>query len=485
MKNKLSILIISLFLLSACNDWLTVQPEASVSKEELFRTEEGFFEALNGVYMLCSENSFYGGLFTVEVQEAFAQNYSYRVQDYTNFLYTSLFDFTNQTVKGRNSTIWTNAYRAIVNINLILENIDNKKDIFHEGMYELVKGEALALRAFIHFDMLRFYANPYNQGSSEKTIPYVTTYSNMVTPLSTGKEITDFALEDLKTAKQLLSAVDPILDENYIVGYPTDARSLSNEQDATLFLQNRRHRINYYAVCGTLARVYLYVKDYNNALSNAREVIDAAKFPWVDPDIFLAEEISRDRLMYPELIFSWYIERLEVQMRNRYSNVTTGFFISNDHARIIYEVASVGAEDYRFKGWLLRASTETSFQIVKYLRNRREDGNRHYLVAPALRLSEMYYIAAESVYGTNPALAWQYLNEVRFHRGIDTPLDGSYNFTNELLKEYRKETYGEGQAFYAYKRLGQNIISETGMVFLPSDIAPIPLPEDEIEFGNR
>ena len=485
MKNKLSTLIISLFLLCACNDWLDVQPEASISQEELFRTEEGFFEALNGVYTQCSDNYFYGGLFTVEIQDAFAQNYSYKVQDYTNYLYTSMFNFENQACKTRNNLIWTNAYKAIVNINLILENIDGKKDIFNEGMYELVKGEALALRAFIHFDLLRYFALPYTQGSTGKTIPYVTSYSNRVTPLSTGKEVTDMALEDLNAAKQLLSAVDPILESSYIVGYPTDEIGVSTEQDATLFLQNRRHRINYYAVCGTLARIYLYVKDYDKALSNANEVIEAAKFPWVNPDIFLAEEISRDRLMYPELIFSWYIEQLEVQMRSRYESVSTGYFITNDHARNIYEVATVGAEDYRFKGWFLRASTETSFQIVKYLRNRSGDGNRHYLVAPALRLSEMYYIAAESAYSTNPALAWQYLNEVRFHRGIDTPLDGSNNFTNELLKEYRKETYGEGQAFYAYKRLGQNIYSEAGMVFLPGDIAPIPFPDDEIEFGNR
>jgi len=485
MKNKLSILIILLFLLSACNDWLDVQPEASISQEELFRTEEGFFEALNGVYTQCSDNYLYGGLFTVEIQDAFAQNYSYRVQDYTNYLYTSLFDFSNQTFKWRNSLIWTNAYKAIVNINLILENIDEKKDIFHEGMYELVKGEALALRAYIHFDLLRYFSLPYNSDSQEKTIPYVTSYSNRVTPLSTGKEVTDMVLEDLNIAEQLLSAVDPILSGSYVVGYNTDRREDSNEQEAELFLQNRRHRINYYAVCGTLARVYLYVKDYNKAFLNADKVISAAKFPWVNPDIFLAEEKTRDRLMYPELIFAWYIEQLEVQMRNRYENVTTGYFINNDHARNIYEVATVGAEDYRFKGWFLQATAETSYQLVKYLRNRQEDGNRHYLVAPALRLSEMYYIVAESIYGTNPALAWQYLNEVRFHRGIDTPLDGSYNFTNELLKEYRKETYGEGQAFYSYKRLGQNIYSETGIHFLPSDIAPIPLPDDEIEFGNR
>jgi fructose-specific component phosphotransferase system IIB-like protein len=472
------------FLLWSCNDWLDVKPEASVSVEELFSTEEGFFEAINGVYTQSANSSLYGGLFTVEIQDVLAQNYSFKVQDYTTYIKTSMFDFTDETFKWRNSLIWENAYRAIVNINLILENIDAKKSLFHKGMYELVKGEALALRAYLHFDLLRYFALPYSTGASAKAIPYVTTYSNRVTTLSTVQEVTGKILEDLNEAKRLMAVGDPILEDAYIVGYNTDAVDKSTEKsNPDLFLQNRRHRINYYAVCGTLARVYLYSGNHQNAYTNAKEVIDAKKFPWIDPDVFLAEVKTRDRLIYPELLFSWYIEREESSMQSRYSNTTTGYFISPDHARDIYEVATVGAEDYRFKGWL--SLTGGEYQIVKYLRNNEYDGNKHYLVAPAIRLSEMYYIAAESIYSTDPDAAWGLLNEVRFHRGIGAILGSANNFTDELLKEYRKETFAEGQAFYAYKRLGKGIRSESGIVFQPADIAPIPLPDDEIEFGNR
>jgi hypothetical protein len=469
----------------SCNDWLTVQPEASVSDEELFGAEEGFFEAINGIYTKGADNYFYGGLFTVEIQDALAQNYSFRVQDYTQYLKTSMFDFTDGNFKWRNSLIWSNAYNAIVNANLILENIDAKKDIFHEGMYELVKGEALALRAYFHFDLLRYFALPYSTGASLPAIPYVTTYTNRVTQLSTGQEIVDKALADLTDAKLLLAAADPILKSSYVTGYNNYSEDInSTEETGPLFLQNRRHRLNYYAVCGTLARVYLYAGKYTEALSNAKEVIDAHKFPWVNRDRFLAEEATRDRLAYPELLFAWYIENQQDNMRSRFENTTTGYFINNDHARNIYEVATVGADDDRFKAWFLQ-TTSNNYQITKYLRNSETTGNIHYLVAPAIRLSEMYYIAAESVYNTNPNQAWEYLNEVRAHRGIGTPLGSADNFTDELLKEYRKETYSEGQAFYAYKRLGRSIRSESGVIFQPANIAPIPLPDDEIEFGNR
>jgi hypothetical protein len=97
----------------------------------------------------------------------------------------------------------------------------------------------------------------------------------------------------------------------------------------------------------------------------------------------------------------------------------------------------------------------------------------------------MYYILAESSYATNQGAAWEALNTVRLHRGIGSQLDASNNFTEELLKEYRKETFAEGQAFFAYKRLNHSITSESGLIFQPAVIAPIPLPDDEIEFGNR
>ncbi|MDR1720214.1 MAG: RagB/SusD family nutrient uptake outer membrane protein [Dysgonamonadaceae bacterium] len=471
-------------IICSCNDWLDVQPEASVSAEELFSTEEGFFEAINGVYTRCNDNYFYGGLFSVEILDVMAQNYSFNVQDYTNYQKTSTFDFTDATLRWRNEQIWSIGYNAIVNANLILENIDAHQDVFHAGMYELVKGEALALRAYIHFDLLRYFALPYATGASTEAIPYVTTYSNKVTALSTVQEVVGRVTDDLKAARALLATADPILSDDYVVGYNTDAETVSTEMSNTnLFLQNRRHRLNYYAVCATLARAYLYTGNTSEAYAMAREVIEAQKFPWVNVDDFLAAEQTRDRLMYTEIIFGWYAENRITDMEARYENTVTGYFIHGDHAASIYETALAGADDIRFKGWFFQTSNDR--QIIKYLRNSEEVGNRHYLIIPAIRLSEMYYIAAEAVYNSDPAAAATLLNEVRTHRGIRVALDKDCNFVDELLREYRKETYAEGQSFYAYKRLGRNIVAENGAPYLPSVIAPVPLPDAEIEFGNR
>ena len=44
--------------LSACTDWLTVQPKTEVSKDDMFKSSGGFRDALIGVYTLMRENNY-------------------------------------------------------------------------------------------------------------------------------------------------------------------------------------------------------------------------------------------------------------------------------------------------------------------------------------------------------------------------------------------------------------------------------------------
>src|SRR5581483_5405214 len=106
------------------------------------------------------------------------------------------------------------------------------------------------------------YAN--NPGAP--AIPYITDLSDKVTPLSTVSGALALIIRDLDSAKKLLEPVDPILGSGYIVGYASD-HTATETNNPSLFLQSRRTRLNYYAVCGTLARAYLYENDQADALS--------------------------------------------------------------------------------------------------------------------------------------------------------------------------------------------------------------------------
>lgn len=490
------ILVLLGLLLSSCNKWLDIQPESEIAASILFSTEEGFQEALIGVYNRSTENGLYGKELTVGTPEVLAQNYSFSSYDPFTYLQTSLYNYNNAEFINRKDAIWIGLYNGIVNCNLILSNIDEKKNIFTGINYSLIKGEALALRAYLHFDALRLFAPSHLNSPSGQGVPYVTTYSKEITGMATVTGVLDSVIKDMELAKQFMAA-DPIRSASYIIGYPTvtDETLNTEETSNTLFLQNRRHRLNYYAVCATLARVYLYKGEKNNALLNAREVIESNKFPWTSSSDFLAvDENKKDRILYKELVFAWFIPTMATEYASGWFRTeTSGMFLQEEAGKSIYETGGVGSNDLRYKQWFNAVNSQTFnvLEILKYRRNTQsttDDANLHYLMAPAIRLSEMYYIAAECTYANNPVAALDYIDQVRYQRGIGEAMTASNeeDFLSKLINEFRKETYAEGQLFYMYKRLHHAIVGQSGAIIPASnDIFVLPLPDDEIVYGGR
>lgn len=483
-------------LLTSCSKWLDIKPETEIDRTELFSTEDGFKEALLGIYIRASKTDLYGKELTVGTPEVLAQNYMISSIDPFRYKATAEFKYDDQYFIARKDNIWKGLYNGIVNANLILENIDKRRNIFLGNNYNIIKGEALALRAYFHFDALRLFAPSYKQAATAKAIPYVTKYSNLSTPFGSVSEVIDSITYDLEKSKVLLEK-DPIRSNSYRIGYPTQTDTLLNSElsNPDLFLQNRRHRMNYYAVCATLARVYLYKGDTEKALENAKEIIDAKKFPWTNTTDFIAvEEKNKDRILYKELIFGWYIPSLSTDLNsNWFSNGSSGMHLEQIDAQSIYETSGIGATDIRYMHWFMTVSSGNNYisEIVKYRRNSlsdNESANLHYLMAPAIKLSEVYLIAAECVYDTNPTQAIQYLDEIRKNRGIGqtTSVSDKQAFLQEILKELRKDAFAEGQIFYAYKRLHLPIVGLQGKVFQPDNkIFVLPLPDDELIYGNQ
>jgi starch-binding outer membrane protein, SusD/RagB family len=112
-------------------------------------------------------------------------------------------------------------------------------------------------------------------------------------------------------------------------------------------------------------------------------------------------------------------------------------------------------------------------------------GNLGYLnKMPVMRVSEMYYIAAECLRASDVEASIEYLNIVRRARNVLTDLPATLTdaqFQDELFKEYRKEFYLEGQLFFFYKRLN---LPKIGAATADNSIYVLPLPDNEVEYGN-
>ena len=483
---SISTLIIIACCFTSCSKWLDVKPQSEVSQDVLFSTQEGFEEALNGVYSRCSQADSYGRDVTCGFLDVLAQNYNIPSGDEPKYRQTALYNYNDRDFITRKDNAWKALYNGIANSNLILEHIEGKQQLFAGTKFSLIKGEAFALRAYFHFDVLRMFAPSYASDANAKGIPYVTKFSKSVIAFSTVGQVLDSVIGDLKRAKELLRVSDPILSPGYVVGYA--AKDSSTETKGELFLQQRRHRMNYYAVCGELARVYLYKGDKANALINAEEVINANKFPWTTQNNFMnSDDEKKDRILYKELLFAFYVPNRKDDLNGLFRNGTSSLTIKTTEGETIYEVAGVGGDDFRYKQWLSLQTdaTGTYLRLEKYKRD--GDANLHDLMAPAIKLSEMYYIAAECTFDNNPQKAWDYFNTVRLNRGIGTALSDPLKetFLSELVKECRKEFYGEGQIFYMYKRLNRAIIGSSGLTYAPvNSIFVLPLPDDEIQFGK-
>lgn len=479
-------LIIAIMLLEGCKKWIAVSPKLVVREEEFFTNETAFQEALNKVYFDMCSPSLYGKEMTWGMVDVLGGVYTlsdlylpieYKSADQRNF--------SDIQLEQRIEAIWNGSYNCIANINNLIRNLDKADaSLFSDiRVRDMIKGEALGLRAFLHFDLLRLFGPGGNAPGSELPVmPYVEEYSTSVKPRIKAADVITRALEDLSLAAQLL-ANDPM------VSMPVSSPGK---------LAFRKVKFNFYAVKALQARVHLWNGNKVQALAAAKAVMNAqpGRFTWVSRNSVLPSGSEKDRVFSTELISSLFIEKLYQYTVHKlyyvwrnpddinYATQNNLFLsISPEKREEVYEAATAGITDYR-NLYLIEVELysdgrpDLSATVYTKLRNNSSSSQiwNDTLSArmPLLRLSEMYYIAAECLAETDPVQATALLNTVRTHRGILANLPDALppaEIRNEIRKEYLKEFPCEGQVFFYRKRQGE--INDM-----------LPLPKWEIENGH-
>ena len=258
-------------MMTSCNDWLNVQPHSQIEDTELFSTEGGFKEALAGVYSSMVSTSTYAKEMTFGFMGILAQEWDY----YSSAQYDAVatYDYDASYPTNYINGIWKNNYVGIANVNNLLAHIDDHVGVFSEDNYEVIKGEALALRAMLHFDLLRCFGVSYAVNPSMPSIPYSTALDYHVFPQLKVNEVAQCILTDLKEAELLLREGDPIVTGRAIT-----------ELDDNGYLINRQLHLNYYAVKALQARLYMWMGLYVEALESATEVVESGAFSWSSPE---------------------------------------------------------------------------------------------------------------------------------------------------------------------------------------------------------
>ena len=174
MRNPiLFILLFPLFMLSGCSKWLDVSPENQITDEDLYKDYNGFRNALNGVYRELSEQGLYGRELSWGFLSVLAQDYDVD-RLYNAYPEAAAYNYDFEDNKAIIETIWTRMYNAVANCNKLIEEVKRKESSFFPlgaAEQDLIHGEALALRAFIHFDIARLFAPSLSVDANGAYVP--------------------------------------------------------------------------------------------------------------------------------------------------------------------------------------------------------------------------------------------------------------------------------------------------------------------------
>ncbi|WP_423735912.1 RagB/SusD family nutrient uptake outer membrane protein [Chitinophaga caseinilytica] len=426
---------------SACNKQLdNLRPHNVTYEEQQFSSPEGFQKAVYGAYSAvaggASATSFNFNDMQLFLSDAHGNDI--RATDAGVNKYTNAFGYLNSAEKDLSLThdYWRGAYNASLLINKILANV--KPGEANPAILQ-AKGEALFLRAYIYFNLVRLYGKPYYQnGGNNPGVMLITTDNNgpaFAPPRATVKAVYERVVADLNDALPLLKA-----------------------NNGNLYATR-------YAAFGLLSRVYLYMGGTfggPDAAANrkAREYADSVirngGYALLQGDAY-ANYYKNDAPGNVEDIFSVNTAFNQGLLSNLYAmpsqiNYTGGLYRPSPDL-----LAQLQPQDLRWKFFIRNVTpgfAQDTLATVKYMINY----TSLYSLSPNryLRLAEMYLNRAEAaVKGGDNASALADLNVIRRRAGVgDTSNITGQPLFNEILKQRRLELMFEGHSSYDCFRNG-------------------------------
>lgn len=420
-KQILKLVMISTLLVggTSCTDFLDVQPDGVLLEGEAIQSQEDIERVLNSIYDV-----------TANVYNGRLQAFGTMLGDNMNRPRTSTF---MQEIYGRNtnifnsdvSAVYLDAYRAVYRANWLLENIDlvtveatRRQEILDEARY---------LRALMHFEMVRYFGQPYGYTSDNSHLGVVikTKTARELIPRNTVGEVYEFILSELKDVAKRLPTANGI--------YATK-----------------------YAAQGSLAEVYFQMNNFSSAAAYADSVITNGNYTMLNG--FNRFEAG----MNPEVVFGGRSFASTNDNRggsfngfyrwDNQPNPNPEFTMSSD----FYNLVSSNAGDLRDSVWMTVLNENLPNQII--VQNK---FNFDFIDVPVVHLTKLKLIRAESLAmtGNNLSTAIDDINDIRTraYGGTDYNLTGSET-VSEILSavrlERRIELMCEGDRGQELKRLG-------------------------------
>ena len=459
---KILISSLFIFMMLSCKKIINTEETDLIAGETALKTVGYCEQAIIGAYAATGVEMDYllNATFADEV----------KVAEFYNAGTTHEWQYGSTDVGLRdNYTATTPNYRVVDRVNRVLAALpaaDSTKT-GDESLRSRLKGEALYLRAFAHFELYRFYCANYDPDGL--AMPYMETVSN--DPQARIKMGPYFAKinSDIAQAKALL---------------PNNLTDI-----------NRATKL---AASALQARVALYMRDWTNAETYATEYINGvplatmANFPGIWTDANTAEQAFR---LVRTSSFGGRIGSLWRGTSANASNIGVVTWRPSDKIWTAYDQVN----DIRFASYfkdepILTAAGRGSRLIQKYAGTGYGTPNENVANAKVFRTGEMYLIRAEAraelnkYTGANSAESdINTLRTARITGYVDVTFASKQEAIDAVLSERFKELAYEGHRFWDLRRRSlpvSRLASDaptTNAQTLPAGnfrfLLPIPQPE--------
>lgn len=470
-------IIILIFSLQGCSDFLEQEPGTQTSIDELLQNKEGVLIALKGLYRDVEANvrgerfavysDLQGG--NIKFTPSSSGNSIGQITPALNI--REVYSFEDTEESSNFASFYSGSYSIINQANLILEYTPKLTDAT-DAEKNQIKAEALTIRAYAHFLLSQVYCQNYGYTPDASHLGIVYNTESIKAGLKYPKRETLAAtyaliINDLKTA---------------IANY-SDA-SLMDGPTYSYFNRNNSKAL--------LARVYFYKKDWTNAYETANDVITNSGFQLMNSTDYIAQWAQPD-LPVSEALLEFSIPKDAENTTTSSMSSYFGFngntyanYVASDDLINLYENNDIRKQ--LFLSVELPTLVNGLLTPVPYNFTKKFQDNAGYV---AFRLSEMYLIRAEAALENNQAaLAIQDINTIRA-RANATLATNTSNLKEEILLERRKELCFEGHLFFDLVRNHKDISRNDGCISTncsmtyPSLKFVLPIPEFNINLNEN
>ena len=443
-SNPVKVFLISILLIAvACDDFVQVKiPSTQLSSPLVFENNSTATAALVAIYAKIRDNGLLTG--NPNGMQAKLGEYTDELTFYGAGGQTDA-SFYNNIVLPVNTDVknwWSTTYNQIYATNALLEGVENSKSLT-PLQKEQLRGEALFIRALLHFHMTNLYGD----------IPYVKT-TDYTANTKIGK---------MGTTQVYENAEADLLESEVLLG--------------VAYISSERIRPNKATVQALLARLYLYSSRWAEAANSASTVLNNTTLYADDHNletVFLKGNLGNIWQLMPA-----------VESNNSLEAQTNVFLQGPPPVSAISPefVNSFEAGDNRRTHWIktVTKGTEVWYHAYKYKAYNNSGGSLEYSIV--FRTAELYLIRAEArAQQGELTTALEDLNSIRNKAGLgNTSAVTAEQIINAIVKERKCELFTEGHRFFDLKRnnLLDEILTPTKPGWDTNDKL-LPLPETEL-----